>query len=128
MMRRRSRFCSEFLRWVRSAGRCVTTMATRAAVAASRLAWRDGKIVSTSAGRAVTDDRGRYWLDRLRPGPYALCAEAGSSSPAPSFVEIADAGLHPEAHVYARTCYPAASPSPQSTFRMAAGQRREIDV
>src|SRR5204863_8561124 len=74
----------------------------RAMVTASRLDWRDGKIVTTSAGQAATDDRGRYRLNRLRPGSYALCAEAGLSESAPSFIEVADAALHPDTPVYVR--------------------------
>jgi hypothetical protein len=101
----------------------------QARVAASRLAWSEGKIVITSAGQAFTDDRGRYRLNHLRPGAYAVCAEAGSSASTPSFLEVADARMRPEAHVYARACYPAAAgPSPKSTFRIAAGQHTEVDL
>jgi hypothetical protein len=100
----------------------------RAMVEAARLYWRDGKIVSISAGQAVTDDRGRYRLNRLRPGSYSVCAEAGHSAAAPSFVDVADGRAPPAAQVYARACYPAARPSPQSTFRVAMGQHSGVDL
>jgi protocatechuate 3,4-dioxygenase beta subunit len=100
----------------------------QAAVTASRLTWIDGKIVAASAGQSDTDDRGRYRLNRLRPGAYAVCAAARSSTSAPSFLEQADARMRDEAHVFARACYPAANASSESRFRIAAGQRLEVDL
>jgi hypothetical protein len=98
-----------------------------ATVSASRLTWSDGRIIATSAGLGITDDRGRYRLGRLRPGAYAICAEPGSSPSTPSVIESADASVRPEAHIYARACYPA-SPSSQSTFRLASGQHTDVDL
>jgi hypothetical protein len=100
----------------------------RATVTATRLVWRDGKMMAESAGLAITDDRGRYRLGRLRLGAYAVCAEAGASPSTPSVLESVDASVRPEPRRYARTCYPAASPSPQSTFRVAPGQRTEVNL
>jgi hypothetical protein len=100
----------------------------RAIVSAARLSWSDGRRVTISAGQAVTDDRGRYRFNRMRLGAYAVCAEAGYSAAAPSFLEVADGRAVPAAQVYARACYPAASPSPQSTFRVAMGQHGGVDL
>jgi hypothetical protein len=65
----------------------------RATVTATRLVWRDGKMMAESAGLAITDDRGRYRLGRLRLGAYAVCAEAGASPSTPSVLESVDASV-----------------------------------